>query len=199
MSGFDPTLFLGEVSPPAAPAGDKLATDPEPVAVPETAENCDVWRDGGQSVAAVAAVAAPCELLADQPFAADLNPLFRSAGSARYAGEAWRRLCLALHAFTVSHAQACLSAGWSARELYAVGLTAFLTDGRPHTSPAALMGIGSPAAAFVIGKREVIEITPAWIRFVADRLGTEQRLMREHNRINTSPMRWALVWEVPLF
>lgn len=203
MTGFDPTAFLGDDPEPAATAGDTFAAAVPAPAVPETSENRDVWQDGGQSVATAAtaatAVAAPCELLADQPFAADLNKLFRHPESARYAGEAWRRLCLALHHFTVEHTKACLAAGWSAREIYAVGKGAFLSDDDPITDPRALLHIGSPAAAFVVGKREVIEIRSDWIMFVADRHGTRQRLMRDHNPINHSPLRFGLVWEVPLF
>jgi len=203
MTGFDPTAFLGADPEPAATAGDALAAPAPAPDAPEMAENRDVWRDGGQSVAtaatAAAPMAAPCELLADQPFAADLNRLFRSPESERFTGEAWRRLCLALHAFTVEHTQACLDAGWSAREIYAVGKGAFLSDKGSTSDPRALMFIGSPAAAFVVGKREVVEICSDWIQFVADRHGTRQRLMRDHNPINHSPLRYGLVWEVPLF
>lgn len=198
MSGFDPSRFMsGDPSPRVAEDGGGWAA---PEFEPKAAENRDVWQDEGQSVAGAATVAAPpCELTLDKPFAADLNRLFCQPESARYAGEAWRRLLLAIHRFADTHAQACLDAGWSDRELFAVPKRAFLSEDEPQTHRSAVRGFSSPAVCFAVGKREVLEITPEWIRIVMDRFGHSGRIMKEHNRINTNPLAFALVWEVPLF
>lgn len=197
MTGFDPTEFLGTDPSPgvaaivgaAAAGGDK----------PQGAEVRDVWAVEQESVATAATVAAPCELMLDKPFAQPLNRLFHEPGCARFAGDAWQRILLALHRFADLHAQECLSHGWSDRELFAVGVGALLSDEAPLTHAGAVRALRPPSAAFMVGRREVVEITPGWIKFVGDMQGNTLRLLREHNRINTSPRQFDLIWNVPLF
>lgn len=182
------------MSPRVAEDGGGWAAPPGPPFGAPTAETRDVWGDGREPVATVAAVA---ELTGDKPWAADLNRLFCTAGCARYAGEAWRGILLALHRFADQHAQAALDAGWEAIELVGVRKGAFLSDDVPMTHRGALRGMRGDAAAFVVGKREVLEITPEFIKIVVDRQGNIGRLYREHHMANR--LSFGLPWEVPLF
>lgn len=198
MSGFDSSRFMKpDASPRVAEDGGGWAA---PDFEPKPKETQDVWRDERESVAAAAGVAAPLfELTGDKPFAADLNRLFCQPESARYAGEAWRRLLQGVHRFADLHAQACLDAGWSDRELFGVHKRTFLSDDLPATHRSALRTFSAPSACFTVGKREVVEVTPEWIKIIVDRPGHTGRMMRDHNRVNTNPLAFGLIWEVPLF
>lgn len=194
MTGFDPTAFLaGDPPPPVASHGDTSAA--AGISAPPS-ENRDVWHAPEQSVATVAMI---CGLTGDKPHARDLNRVFGSAGSARFQGVAWERFCRGVHAFSDRHAAACLEAGWSAREIWAVGRDVFLTEEEAAHTFRALLSIGHAGLALAIGKREVLEIRPEWVLFKADKLGTLQRYYRAHNRINHDAARFGLLWEVPLF
>lgn len=196
MTGFDPSAFLAAL-PQAAAAS--VATSAAPASVPEMAESRDICAPEEQSVATAAAVATICELTGDKPYARELNRVFTDAGSARFQGEAWRRFCLGVHAFSDAHAMACIDAGWSPREIWGVGRDAFLSSEGPAFTARALLSIGHAGLALTIGKREVLEIRHEWVLFKADRLGTLQRCYRDHNRINHDPARFGLLWEVPFF
>ena len=196
MTGFDASAFLSPDPASVATAGDTFAAAGP---APKPTETNDIWQVEPESVATVAAVATICELTGDKPYAAELNRVFTDAGSARFQGEAWRRFCLGVHAFSDAHAAACLEAGWSPREIWGVGKGAFLSDDGPAFTARSLLSIGTAGLALTIGRREVVEIRAEWVRFKAARLGTLQRYMRDHNRINTAPHGYRLLWEVPFF
>ena len=191
MTGFDPSAFL-DPSQSVATSGDTFAA-PEIDVKP--AENKDIWQPDPQSVATVAMI---CELTGDKPHALDLNRVFCQPESGRYVGEAWRRFCLGVCAFTDRYGAECLAAGWSPREIWGIGVSALVDTGDPIVHPRGLLNLGVAGAALMIGKREVIEIRADGIQFIADRLGALQTYWRDHNPINTNPKRFGLLWEVPI-